>query len=102
MTTAIRLPATGSAEQNRLSAHVPSRTTSAPCAPVPCQFQLSGRNLDQAAEGYRQGRLASRRTLSPRRLVTSRPAERVVAFYNKRGTCAGSIAQYTARTPMLF
>src|SRR5438445_9424566 len=35
---------------------------------VPCQFQLSGRNLDQAAEGYRQGRVASRRTLSPRRL----------------------------------
>src|SRR5262249_23276844 len=33
-----------------------------------CQFQLSGRNLDQAAEGYRQGRVASRRTLSPRRL----------------------------------
>src|SRR5215467_2962753 len=37
-------------------------------APVPCQFQLSGRNLDQAAQGYRQGRVASRRTLSPRRL----------------------------------
>ena len=42
--------------------------SSAPCAPVPCQFQLSGRNLHQAAEGYRQGRVASRRTLSPRRL----------------------------------
>ena len=55
----IRDPATsqpGSAEQDRLSAHAPSRTTSAPCAPVPCQFQLSGPNLDQAAEGYRQGR----------------------------------------------
>jgi Transposase DDE domain group 1 len=64
-------PATGqpgSAEQDRLSAHAPSRTTSAPSAPVPCQFQLSGRNLDQAAEGYRQGRGASRRALSPRRL----------------------------------
>src|SRR5262249_15608664 len=64
-------PATGqpgSAEQDRLPAHAPSRTTSAPCAPVPCQFQLSGRKLDQAAEGYRQGRVASRRTLSPRRL----------------------------------
>src|SRR5499426_3626229 len=66
----IRDPVTGqpgSAEQDRLSAHAPSRTTSAPCAPVPCQFQLSGWNLDQAAEGYRQGRVASRRTLSPRR-----------------------------------
>src|SRR5262249_31606615 len=58
----------GSAEQDRLSAHAPSRTTSAPCPPVPCQFQLSGPNLEQAAEGYRQGRVASRRTLSPRRL----------------------------------
>src|SRR5262249_48923631 len=58
----------GFAEQDRLSAHAPGRTTSAPCAPVPCQFRLSGPNLDQAAEGYRQGRVASRRTLSPRRL----------------------------------
>src|SRR5262249_10376828 len=75
----IRDPATGqpgSAEQDRLSAHAPSRTTSAPCAPVPCQFQLSGRNLDQAAEGYRQGRLASRRTLSPRRLHRDEPPGR--------------------------
>src|SRR5262249_27579431 len=51
----IRDPATGqpgSAELDRLSAHAPSRTTSAPCASVPSQFQLSGRNLDQAAEGY--------------------------------------------------
>src|SRR5262249_41743551 len=29
---------------------------------------ISAINLDQAAEGYRQGRVASRRTLSPRRL----------------------------------
>ncbi len=59
----IRNPTTGqpgSAEQDRLSAQAPSRTTSA--------FQLSGWNLDQAAEDYRQGRVASRRTLSPRRL----------------------------------
>jgi hypothetical protein len=54
--------------QDRLSAHAPSRTTSVPCVPIPCQFQLSGRNLDQAAEGYHQGRVASRRTLFPRRL----------------------------------
>ena len=25
--------------------HAPNRTTSAPCAPAPCQFQLSGRSL---------------------------------------------------------
>src|SRR5262249_46897461 len=70
---AIRTGQPGSAEQDRLSAHAPSRTTSAPCVPVPCQFQLSGRNLDQAAEGYRQGRVASRRTLSPRRLHRHQP-----------------------------
>src|SRR5436190_9626501 len=42
-----------------------------PCAPVPCQFQLSGRNLDQAPEGC--GGLSSRSSgipanLSPHRL----------------------------------
>jgi hypothetical protein len=40
--------------------------------------------------GYRQGRVASRRTLSRAGFIVtnmSRPAERVVAFYNKRGTC---------------
>src|SRR5262249_17123395 len=58
----------GSAEQDRLSAQASGRTTRAPCAPVLCQFQLSGRNLDQAAEGYRQGPVASPRTLSPRRV----------------------------------
>src|SRR5262249_35027533 len=89
----IRSPATGqpgSAEQDRRSAHAPSRTTSAPCAPVPCQFHLSGRNLDQAAEGYRQGRVASRRTLSPRRLHRDEhepPGRARRSFYNKRGTC---------------
>src|SRR5260370_20296213 len=90
----IRDPATGqpgSAEQDRLSAHAPSRTTSAPCAPVPCQFQLSGRNLDQAAEGYRQSIEWHPGELYPRVdfIVTnmSCPGERVVAFYNKRGTC---------------
>jgi len=67
-TVSIRHRPTRFAEQDRLSAHAPSRTTSASCVPVPCQFQLSGRNLDQAAEGYRQGRVASRRTLCPRRL----------------------------------
>jgi hypothetical protein len=43
-----------------------------------------------AAEGYRHGRVASRRTLSRVGFIVtnmSRPAERVVAFYNKRGTC---------------
>src|SRR5262249_32664055 len=89
----IRDPATGqpgSAEQDRLSAHAPSRTTSAPCAPVPCQFQLSGRNLDHprrviAKVEWHPGELYPRVGF----IVTnmSRPAKRVVAFYNKRGTC---------------
>jgi Transposase DDE domain group 1 len=37
--------------------------------------------------GLSPGRVASRRTLSPRRLHRDRQPERVVAFYNKRGTC---------------
>src|SRR5262249_52273693 len=51
----IRDPATGqpvSAEQDRLSAHAPRRTTSAPCAPVPCQFQLSGRTCGEPRPLY--------------------------------------------------
>src|SRR5262249_50199402 len=89
----IRDPVTGqpgSAEQDRLSAHAPSRTTSAPCAPVPCQFRLSGRNLTKprrvvARVEWHPGELYPRVGF----VVTnmSRPAERVVAFYNKRGTC---------------
>src|SRR5262249_4120686 len=66
---AIRLPA-NQVLQSRIG-YLLARPVGRPphqCAPVPCQFQLSGRNLDQAAEGYRQGRVASRRTLSPRRL----------------------------------
>src|SRR5262245_12995331 len=66
---AIRLPANQVlTEQDRLSAHAPGRASCAPCAPIPCELQLSGRKLDQAAEGHRQGRVASRRTLSSRRL----------------------------------
>jgi hypothetical protein len=45
-------------------------------------------NLNQAAEVYR-GRVASRRTLSSRRLhrdEVSRPTKRVVASYDKRWT----------------
>jgi hypothetical protein len=44
----------------------------------------------QAAPGDRQGRVASGRALSSGWLIVtnlSRLAERVVAFYNKRGTC---------------
>src|SRR5262245_40884868 len=54
--------------QDRLSAQASGRTTGAPCAPVSCELQLSGRKLEQAAPGDCQGRVASRRTLSPRRL----------------------------------
>src|SRR5262249_43275086 len=54
--------------QDRLSAQTSGRTTRAPCAPVSCELQLSGRKLEQAAPGDCQGRVASRRTLSARRL----------------------------------
>src|SRR5260221_4662728 len=38
------------------------------CAPVSCELQLLGRKLEQAAPGDCQGRVASRRTFSARRL----------------------------------
>ena len=53
-------------------------------------LQLSGGKLDHATPGRRQGRVASRRALSRVGFIVTnlrRPAERVVAFYNKRGTC---------------
>src|SRR5262249_30334287 len=94
----IRDPATGQPGppgQDRLSAQASGRTTGAPCAPVPCELQLSGQKLEQAApiakvEWHPE-------ELYPRVgfIVTnmSRPAERVVAFYNKRGTCEQCIKE---------
>ena len=46
---AIRLPA-NQVLQDRIS-QASGRTTGAPCAPVPCELQLSGRKLKQAAPG---------------------------------------------------
>src|SRR5262249_12270244 len=57
--------------QDRLSAQATGWAASKRGAPVSCELQLSGRKLDQAAPGTNM----------------TRPAERVVAFYNKRGTC---------------
>src|SRR5262249_5300840 len=66
---AIRLPGQpGPPGQDRLSAQASGRTTIERGASVPCQFHLSGGKLEQAAPGDCQGRVASRRTLSPRRL----------------------------------
>ena len=54
----------GPAEQDRLSAQAPGRTTAERGPAVLRQFHLSGRKLDEAAPGDRQGRVASGRTLS--------------------------------------
>jgi len=94
----IRLPA-NSILQKRIGylLNAPGRATAAGSAPVLCQLPLSGAELDQAAP--RRGQepaLAKTRVewhpgeLYPRLgfIVTNlaRPAERVVAFYNQRGT----------------
>ena len=84
---AMRLPANQAAGPDRLSAHAPGRTTSERGTPVLCQFQLSGRKLDEAAPGDRQSGMASWRALSPRRVHRDKHEPLVVAFYNKRGTC---------------
>src|SRR4029077_13434433 len=64
--------------------------TAAGGAPLLFQAQLPGRLMEQAAPSGGQGRVAPRE-LYPRVgfIVTNltRPAERVVAFYNHRGTC---------------
>src|SRR5262249_34053482 len=51
---AIRLPA-NQVLQSRIGYLLTRPVACAPCAPIPCELQLSGRKLDQAAEGYRQG-----------------------------------------------
>ena len=57
-----------SAEQDWLLAQASGRATSERGTSLPCQFQLSSGKLDQAAPGDRQGRVASGRALSARRL----------------------------------
>src|ERR1700738_3670165 len=54
--------------EDRLSAEPPGRASAKPCAPVACELPLSSRKLDEATPGHRQGRMASGRSLSTRRL----------------------------------
>jgi hypothetical protein len=76
----------GVAGQNRPPAQASGGATAAGDAPFLFQLQL-GRLMEQAATSGGQGRVAPRRALSPRRLHRHQPpAERVVAFYNHRGT----------------
>jgi len=88
---AIRCRPTKFAEQDRLLAQASRSGDSDEVRPVPMPISPIRREAGPSAPGDRQGRVASGRALSPRRvqIVTnlSRPAERVVAFYNKRGTC---------------
>jgi hypothetical protein len=58
----------GPSKQDRLSAQAPGRTTAARGPAVLRQFHLPGGKLDQAAPGNCQGRVASGRACSPRRL----------------------------------
>src|SRR5260221_6237003 len=77
-------------EADRLSAQASGRTTRAPCAPVSCELQLSGRELEQAEQGDCKGRVACRRTLSARRLHRDDhepPARARRCFLQQRGTC---------------
>jgi Transposase DDE domain group 1 len=53
----------------------------------PCQFQLSGRKLDQAAPGDRQGRMASGRAISPRWLHCDEHEPPGRARRRQRRTC---------------
>src|ERR1700731_5246637 len=78
------------ARKDRPSADAPDWAAAERSAALLCELHLSGRKLEETTPGDCQGRMASGRTLSACRLYItnmSRPAERVVAFYNKRGTC---------------
>src|ERR1700731_2147552 len=57
---------------------------------IVCELHLSSRKLVETTPGHRQGRMASGRTCPRVGFIVrnmARPAENVVAFYNKRGTC---------------
>ena len=87
---AIRLPANSVAGQDRLLAQAPGRTPTARGAPLLRRLQLPGEELEEAAPCRGQGRVASGRALPARRLHCHQPVapvERIVAFYNQRGTC---------------
>ena len=63
----------GLAGKHRLSAQAPGRATAARGAPLLRQLQLSGAELEQAAPRRGQGRMASGRALSARRLHRHQP-----------------------------
>ena len=72
------------------------RTTATWGPPVLRQLYLSGSELEQAAPRRGQRRIASGRALPAHRLHhhnLARPAERVVAFYNQRGTAEQCIKE---------
>ena len=77
------------------------RPTTAGSAPLLFQLQLPGRIMEQAATSGGKGRVAPGE-LYPRVgfIVTNlaRPAERVVAFYNHRGTASSGSRKARARS----
>jgi Transposase DDE domain group 1 len=79
----------GLARQDRIPAQAPSRATAARGSPGLRELRLSGAELAESSPRRSEGRMASRRAL-PRVgfIVTNlaRSAERVVVFYNQRGT----------------
>ena len=87
----IRLPANPVLqEQDRISAQASGRATAARGAALLCQLQLSGGSWNKprrvvAKVEWHPGELYPRVGFIVTNLA--RPAERVVAFYNKRGTC---------------
>ena len=89
---AIRLPA-NSILQERIG-HLLTRPVGRPPNEVRrfyANFSYQAQSWTKSAPRRRQGRMASGRTLSRVSASSSptcaRPAERVVAFYNQRGTC---------------
>src|SRR4029077_5899369 len=85
----IRLPANNVLQKDCLPVEAPGRATAARGAALLCQLYLLGGELEQAVPRRGQGRVHPGE-MYPRVsfIVTNlaRPAARVVAFYNQRGT----------------
>ncbi|WP_411572534.1 transposase [Tropicimonas sp. TH_r6] len=80
----------------RVSAQTPGGPTTEPCAARQQGLRVLGGIMGQTTTCRRQGRVASRRVVPPRRLRRHQPAmepDWVIRFYNQRGTAEQHIKE---------
>ena len=81
----------------------PGRASAKPCAPVACELPLSGRKLDEATPGHRQGRMAYR-AISIHASASSSPTCRGLPKMSSPSTTSAGCASSRSRrdTPIFI